>query len=170
MKSLFIFLFAIVLFSCNTAPDNKIYSTKVEKGDWVYDSVVKKPVQQETTFVEIRPTLAQSFAISSKRNDRAYEYAFAGFALLLFIVILIGVYASKSWLPRKFESANFLMISLFILLACMAVFILGNPVQISGSSYFVDKNKFDSVLINDGNINAIWVDLQDRGLIINAAK
>lgn len=170
MKPFLILMFSVIMFSCNTAADNKIYSTRVEAGNWVYDSVAKKPVQQEKTFYEIRPTLGQSFAISNKRSDRVYEYAFAGVAFIFFVVILIGVYGAKSWLPRKFESANFLMISLFVLLACMAVFILGNPVQISGSSYFVEKNKFDSVLINDGQIDAIWTDLQDRGLIINAAK
>jgi hypothetical protein len=167
MKAFLVFFSMLVLVSCSNKPDDIIHNQKSEKGDWVYDSRVSKPVQQDIEYVQIAPTWGQSFYYAGKRSDRPVD-VIAGFLFLSLTVVLIAVRAKEvSWFPKVLENVHLFNGALFIMIVATVSFFIGDAGNIKFNNYkWVEKSEYESVIKEAGSTQPIWDSLENKCLIV----
>ena len=162
-------LLVTVLFtiSCSKEPSNEIIKTKTEKGDWVYNPSLNKPVQVEQTYYLLQPTWGQAFSISFKYGKYLVSFVLGVIFIFLMVMVVYSQYANPSWAPKLFEKW-WVTIS-FVLLAIGASCIYSRPSIVRfENDKWVKKEVYDSVMQADNNTKAIWDQYEKSGTIIGA--
>lgn len=171
MKNVAIQLFVIVsllLVSCSKGPDNKVYATKVEKGDWVVTTPGTNPVQLDETYVQIAPTWGQSFQMAKSRADHNPYKVLGSLLLLCFVVVLIGKTTSANWLPSYLHNGVFGPIVLAVLFAFGVYALTNHAIGIKNNNYkWVKKELYDKSIKEVGSTQPIWDSLQSNCLIVD---
>jgi hypothetical protein len=144
MKQLLV-LFSIVFFSsCAITSDNIIHNQKSEKGGWVFDSNVSKPVQQEIEYVQIAPTWGQAFYFAGKRSDRALKLTASIIFLAAFTVLFIGKAKETSWFPKSLQNMFLFNGLMFILIVSAVIFFIGGPSGVKFNNYkWIEKLDYE---------------------------
>ena len=168
MKQLIIVLSILFFASCSTAPDNIIHDQKSEKGNWVYDSVFKKPIQEDIEYVQIAPTWGQAFDYASKRADRELYVGLAVLLLAMAVFLVISKAKDASWVPRFFDNVHIFNMSLFLLISFSASSFLAHPGGIRfNNDKWVNKFDYDKVIKESGSTQPIWDSLETNCLIVD---
>lgn len=173
MKRLFIlwmlFTTISIMTSCSKAPDNIIHKQETLKGDWVYDSVQGKPVQQEIVNYQLSPTFGQALDISSRRKDHKSKIALAVCFGTIFLFLLVGVFLHLNYVPKWYEENAILQGVVNLLLVGFAVhFTISDAVGIKNNNdKWVNKKLYDSVIKADGNTKAIWDEFERNHQIVD---
>lgn len=168
MKQFFIILFVLVLAGCATAPNNTIHNQKSEKGGWVFDSSVSKPVQQDVEYVQIAPTWGQAFYYAGKRSDRAIKLAASFVFLAVFVVLFVGKAKEASWFPQALQNMLLFNGVLFISLVASIMYFMGDPGGIKiNNDKWIEKTEYEKVMQEAGSTQPIWDSLENNCLIID---
>lgn len=143
--------------SCSNAPDNVIHKQETRPGDWVYDSVLGKPVQKQEVYYQISPTFGQALTIASHRTDHSGKLALSIAFGALFVFLVLGQIFHLNYVPRWYEENAVFngAFNLVILGACL-YFLLGDAVGITNNNdKWVSKEKYDNA-IKSGSTQSIW--------------
>lgn len=167
MKQLLVLFSVLIFASCSTTPDNIIHDQKSEKGDWVYDSRVSKPVQQDIEYVQIAPTWGQSFDYADKRSDRPVD-VIAGFLFLSLTVFIIVIRAKEvSWFPKPLENVHLFNSVLFITIVATISFFIGDAGNVKFNNYkWIEKTEYEKAIRETGSTQPIWDSLENKCLIV----
>jgi hypothetical protein len=169
MKQLLVLFSVLVFASCSTAPDSKIHNQKLEKGGWVYDSNVSKPVQEEIEYVQIAPTWSQAFYYAGKRTDRPVT---VGLAIILFVIFVALFYAKSSeasWFPKYLNDKMIIFNALlFLFLAGSVSIYMSHPSGIKwNNDKWIEKSVFDKTIQESGSTQPIWDSLENKCFIVD---
>jgi len=168
MKAFLVFFSMLVLVSCSSTPDNTIHNQKSEKGGWVFDSSVSKPVQQEIEYVQIAPTWGQAFHYAGKRSDRAIKLAASFLFLAVFVVLFVGKTTEASWFPRPLQNMMLFNGILFVSLVASAMYFMGDPGGIKvNNDKWIEKLEYEKVIQEAGSTQPIWDSLENNCLIVD---
>jgi len=169
MKAFLVLLSMLVLVSCSSKPDNTIHNQNSEKGGWVFDSRVSKPVQQDIEYVQIAPTWGQSFDYAGKRSDRVVMVGLAILCLTAFVALFYAKSSSASWLPRVLdEQVHLFNILLFLFLASSVALYMSQPSGIKwNNDKWVEKAVYDKTMQDAGSTQPIWDSLEVNCLIVD---
>lgn len=167
MKKALLVILIFSAVSCGIAPSNAVINQKSEPGGWVYDSSVKKPVQQSIEYVQIAPTWGQAFDYAGKRTDRAVMVGLALLFLALATALFYAKSSSASWLPRVLdEQVHLFNILLFVFLASSAALYMSHPSGIKlNNEKWIEKTVYDDAM-KSGSTKAIWDSLETNCLIV----
>lgn len=171
MKNLAIQLFVILslsLLSCDKTPDNKIYSTQIEKGDWVVKEPGQNPVQVVDTLYQIAPTWGQSFDMASARGDHSLYVALGALFLLAFVVLFVAKATDANWLPESLHGAILGNLALALLMFIGVYALTNHAIGIKNNNYkTVKKEVYDKSIKEFGSTQPIWDSLQNNCLIVD---
>ena len=168
MKAFLVLFSMLVLVSCSSKPDNNIHDQKSEKGGWVYDSTVSKPVQQDIAYVQIAPTWGQAFDYAGKRADRAAKIAASFLFLVVFVVLFAGKATEASWFPERLQNMLLFNALLFVTAAAATMFFIGDPAGVKiNNDKWIEKLEYEKVIQEAGSTQPIWDSLENNCLIID---
>lgn len=171
MKNLTVKLLVILslsLFSCDKAPDNKVYATQVEKGDWIVPSPGSEPVQAVDTLYQIAPTWGQSFSFASSRGDHALYVTVGVLFLFLFLAVLLAKVSNANWLPEVLHGGFFGSIFLGAVLLVGVYLMTNHAIGIKNNNYkWVKKDLYYNAIKESGSTQPIWDSLQKNCLIVD---
>jgi hypothetical protein len=168
MKQFLILLAMLVFVSCSNKPDNIIHDQKSEKGGWVFDSSVSKPVQQDVEYVQIAPTWGQAFHYVSKRSDRAVKLGASFIFLAVFVVLFVGKAKETSWFPQALQNMMLFNGLLFISLVAAVTFFISDPAGIKiNNDKWIEKLEYEKVMKEAGSTQPIWDSLENKCLIVD---
>ena len=161
-------LLGLFTISCKNVPDNKIYATKTEKGDWVVPTPGTAPVQKVDEFVLVSPTWGQAFAFAKLRGDARVYDVLAGVLFLAFILVVIGRTTNANGLPEIFYHGVFGNVILGALFFLSVYFFANHAIGIKNSNdKWVKKDVYEKAMKETGSTQPIWDSLQTNCLIVD---
>lgn len=168
MKLLLILLAAtVLLFSCSTKPDNKIYKTDTVHAGFEPSATELGKVEEKTaTSYAIEPTWGQSVNFAFQGGYGLW--LFLGIASLALFGWFFYTHAQDlpvfgGWDPRA--GLRWILIALTLLSTFLCF--LSQPINVRQSNRkWVPKEQYEFYMHRDGNIQAIWDSLIDNKLII----
>lgn len=168
MKAFLVLFSMMVLVSCSNKADNIIHDQKSEKGGWVFDSSVSKPVQQNVEYVQIAPTWGQAFYYADKRSDRVIKVIASLVFLAVFLLLFVGKAKETSWFPQALQNMLLFNIILFISAVAAITFFISDPAGIKiNNNKWIEKLEYEKIMQESGSTQPIWDSLENKCLIID---